>query len=96
MSIASAKMIENKLIGRREVKALVSFQKTLTRDEIRQLLAEHYKTNPSNVIIKKAVFVAGARTINVHAHIYASAEDVKKYEPEHILIRNKIIERVKK
>ncbi|MEM4281106.1 MAG: hypothetical protein QW470_03060 [Candidatus Caldarchaeum sp.] len=96
MSIISAKMTENRLIGRREVLAHISYQKPLTRDEMKQVLAEHFKVNPSNVVIKKADYVTGTKTVNIHAHIYGSVEDIKKYEPNHILIRNKIVEKVKK
>ncbi|MEM2237053.1 MAG: hypothetical protein QXR26_00245 [Candidatus Caldarchaeum sp.] len=96
MSVISAKMTENKLIGRRVVLAHVSYQKPLTRDEMKHVLAEYFKVDPSNVVIRKADFITGTKTVNIHAHIYGSVEDIKKYEPTHILIRNKIVEKVKK
>jgi len=96
MSIIDIKMQDNKLIGRREVEVLLEYGKPLTRDELKQLLATYLKTNPEQVVVKKAVYLTGSRKLTAHVHVYGSVDDAKKLEPKHILIRNKLLEREKK
>ncbi len=96
MSVMSVNMVDNKLVGRREVEVAITYKNPLTRDELKKVIGEHFKTDPSNIVIKKAVYSTGTKIIKVHAHIYDSPEKAKKIEPKHILIRNKLVEKEKK
>ncbi|MEM0383773.1 MAG: hypothetical protein QXS57_03930 [Candidatus Caldarchaeum sp.] len=96
MSIDKLSMVENKLVGRREVQASISYTKPLTREEIKKLIADHFRTDPAKVVVKKAAFSTGTHSVKVHAHLYEAVEQALKLEPEHILIRNKLAEKEKK
>jgi small subunit ribosomal protein S24e len=96
MSIVSSNLKDDKLIGRRDVEAIIAYSKNLTRDDLKQIIAKHFSVDPLNVIIRKATYLTGARLIKLHAHVYDSAEAAKKNEPKYILIRNKLVEKEKK
>ncbi len=96
MSIMSVNIVDNKLIGRLEVDATITYKNPLTREELKKTIGEYLKTDTSNVVIKKSVYLTGTRKVKVHAHVYDSIEKAKKFEPKHILIRNKLIEKEKK
>jgi small subunit ribosomal protein S24e len=96
MSIVSSNLKDDKLIGRRDVEAIIAYSKNLTRDDLKQIIAKHFGVDPLNVIIRKATYLTGTRIIKLHAHVYDSAEAAKKKEPRYILIRNKLVEKEKK
>ncbi|MEM1949596.1 MAG: hypothetical protein QXY50_03905, partial [Candidatus Caldarchaeum sp.] len=96
MSIDKLSMVENRLVGRRDVQAIISYTKPLTRDEVKKLIADRFRTDPAKVVVRKAEFITGTHTVKVHAHIYEAAEQILKFEPKHILIRNKLAEKEKK
>jgi small subunit ribosomal protein S24e len=96
MSIVSSNLKDDKLIGRRDVEAIIAYSKNLSRDDLKQIIAKHFSVDPLNVIIRKATYLTGARLIKLHAHVYDSAEAAKKNEPKYILIRNKLVEKEKK
>ncbi|MCS6769146.1 MAG: hypothetical protein NZ570_01750, partial [Candidatus Caldarchaeum sp.] len=81
MSVASVNMVENRLVGRREVEAAITFSKPLAREDLKKILAEHFKTETANVVVKKAVFLTGSNVVRVHAHVYRAVEDALKNEP---------------
>ncbi|MEM0441192.1 MAG: hypothetical protein QXF45_00885 [Candidatus Caldarchaeum sp.] len=96
MSLTDIRMIENKLVGRKEVSGKIAYDKPVKRDEVRQLLAEHFKTDVNNIVIRKMSYLTGTRLIDVKAHIYDSLDSIKAFEPLHILIRNNLAEKPKK
>jgi small subunit ribosomal protein S24e len=96
MSIVSSNLKDDKLIGRRDVEAIIAYSKNLTRDDLKQIIAKHFSVDPLNVIIRKAAYLTGTRLIKLHAHVYYSVEAAKKNEPKYILIRNKLVEKEKK
>jgi len=96
MSIVSVNLKEDKLVGRRDVEAVIKYTRGLTRDELKQVLAKHFNVDPLNIVVKKATYLTGTRIIKLHAHVYNSVDAAKKAEPKHILIRNKLVEKEKK
>lgn len=96
MSLTDVKMVENKLVGRREVSGRIVYVKPVKREEVKQILADHFKTNVNNVVIRKMTYLTGTRVIDVKAHVYDSADRVKSFEPLYILIRNNLAEKPKK
>lgn len=96
MSLTDLKMVENKLVGRREVFAKIVYDKPVKREDVKQLIAAHFKAGTSNVVIRSMRYVTGTRTIDVKAHVYDDSDKLKAYEPLFILVRNKLAERPKK
>ncbi|GBC72461.1 hypothetical protein HRbin03_00290 [archaeon HR03] len=96
MSLVDSKLVENKLVGRREVIAKISFTKPITRDEAKQLIAAHLSIDPARVVVRKLVYHTGSRLVDVYANVYDKVEGIKVFEPLYILIRNKLAERPKK
>ncbi|MEM0349469.1 MAG: hypothetical protein QXE96_07620 [Candidatus Caldarchaeum sp.] len=96
MSLVDSKLVENKLVGRREITAKISYTNPITRDEAKQLIAAHLNIDPSRVVIRKLLYRTGSRIVDVYANVYNKAEEIKVFEPLHILIRNKLAERPKK
>jgi small subunit ribosomal protein S24e len=94
---------ENKLLGRREVKAEVLHQgsPTPTRQEIKEAIASQLGTKPELVYIRHIYTEAGIGASRVEAHIYDSEEVAKATEPLYIIARNtpdgkKLLEEAKK
>ena len=96
MSIVSSNLKDNKLIGRRDIEAIITYSKSLSRDDMKQIIAKHFSVDPLNVVVRKATYLTGTRLIKLHAHVYDSVEAAKKNEPRYILIRNKLVEKGKK
>ncbi|MCS7133436.1 MAG: 30S ribosomal protein S24e [Candidatus Caldarchaeum sp.] len=96
MSLMDVKMVENRLVGRREVIAKLSYTAPLKRDEVKQILANHFGIEPKKVVIRKIKYLTGTKFVETLAHIYDSDEKIKVYEPLYILVRNKLAERPKK
>jgi len=96
MSIVSSNLKDNKIIGRRDVEAIIAYSKSLSRDDLKQIIAKHFSVDPLNVVVRKANYLTGTRLIKLHAHVYDSVEAAKKNEPKYILIRNRLMEKEKK
>lgn len=88
---------ENKLLGREEVnfKTLHEKESTPKRDMVREKLAGMFSVKKENVVVDFLVPEFGKNATVGYAKIYKSTEDAKKLEREHILVRNKIIEKAK-
>ncbi|MCS7110350.1 MAG: hypothetical protein NZ956_02630 [Candidatus Caldarchaeum sp.] len=96
MSLMDVRMVENRLVGRREVFAKLSYTTPLKRDDVKQILAGHFKVDPKKVVVREMKYLTGTRIVETFAHIYDSDEKIKAYEPFYILVRNKLAERPKK
>lgn len=96
MSLVDVKMIQNNLVGRREIVARIAYKTPLKRDEVKEILAGHFKVEPKTIIIRKINYVTGTRTMVVSANIYNSIEKIKTFEKPYILVRNNLAERPKK
>ncbi|GBC69995.1 hypothetical protein HRbin01_01702 [archaeon HR01] len=93
MSVEKLDVTENKLIGRKEVRARLRYEsKPLTRKETVAILAGHLKTSEENIIPVKILCLTGMRAVDVHAHVYKSVEDARKFERRYILKRCGLIQ----
>ena len=69
---------ENKLLGRTEVEAEVTFEgATPSRLSLKQDLAKELKADESLVIVQKVETNFGENTINVFANVYKKSEDLE-------------------
>lgn len=95
MQIEILEKKENKLLGRGEVnfKTIHEKEPTPKREIIREKLASLLNTKKENVVIDHLRTEYGKNSTFGYAKIYKSVEDAKKLESEHILIRNKLIEK---
>lgn len=96
MSLVDVRLFENKLVGRREIKAKIEYKTPLTREQTKELLANHFKVDGSLIVVRSVNFLTGTRVAEVEAHVYDSQEKLKTFEPLYILVRNKLAERPKK
>lgn len=80
---------ENKLLGRVEIDAVVSFEgKTPGRKEIRESVSTKIGLNPDLTVLRKVESQFGVNTIHIMAHSYANKETLMKTEPKHLLVRD--------
>ena len=79
---------ENPLIERKEIKAVVSFSgATPSRVEMRQKIAEKIGANPDTMTIAKTRAGYGKTEVECYVHVYKSADEMKKNEPEYLIKR---------
>lgn len=82
----------NKLLNRRELEFIISFDSsTPRRHEVVEFLANQYGIPSERIVVCKIINVFGSLKAKVHAHIYDSAEYVKRFEPMHILKKHPTI-----
>jgi len=87
----------NKLLNRRELDLIISYESsTPRRDEVRKLIAEKYGVEVERVIVEKLESMFGALKAKAHIHIYETVEDAKRIERRHILRRHGLLEEVGK
>ncbi|VVC02053.1 30S ribosomal protein S24e [uncultured archaeon] len=80
---------ENKLLGRTEIDAVISFDgKTPGRKEIRESVSTKIGLNPDLTVLRSVESQFGMNKIAVTAHSYADKEKLMKTEPKHILVRD--------
>lgn len=85
---------ENDVLGRKEIIANISFDKsTPTRKEIKELISVKIGANPDNIVLRKVKSNFGVRSIEATFHIYPTKEAVLATEPKYILIRDSIVEK---
>ena len=89
---------ENPLLGRIEVqfKIVHPKEKTPTRNDIRDELANVVNSKKDRVVIDKMETLFGKSETRGYAKIYDKKEMAKKIERDHILARDKIMEKEKK
>lgn len=74
---------ENKLLHRKEVKGLLTYEKeTPAKDQLQLNLASHYGADKELVVIEKMGNIFGARQANVYLKVYENIDSLKKYEKE--------------
>jgi len=87
----------NKLLNRRELDLIISYESsTPRRDEVRKLIAERYGVEVERVIVEKLESMFGMLKAKAHVHIYDTVEDAKRIERRHILRRHGLLEEVEK
>ncbi len=73
---------ENPLFGRKEIKGSVEAEITPNRDEIRNLVAQKFSTQPEKISIKGIYGKFGSKSFMINANIYTSSEEMEKTEPK--------------
>ncbi len=85
---------DNALLGRAEVDAVISFPgPTPSTQQMRDLIVQKLGCMPEMLVIKNTVSRFGTKELHVRANIYKSAEEMKKAEPNYVLVRNKLAEK---
>jgi small subunit ribosomal protein S24e len=88
---------ENKLFGRKEVLAKVSFSgSTPKRAELKTEVANKIVANPENCVLRNVTNEFGVRTVGVTLHAYESKEVMLKNEPRYILVREGVMPKPEK
>ncbi len=93
MEITITEEKHNPLIGRNEVKALITHlgEITPTREAVRSKIAAQMNFDLERVVIQEIVGHFGEPKSQLIVHCYDKAEDVSVFEPKFRLKRNKII-----
>jgi len=86
---------ENPLLERTEIRFTIRHEGegTPNREIIRSELAEKFNVKKDNVIVDNVHPGFGIQEIKGYAKVYKSVEKSKNWEREHILVRNKLIEK---
>ncbi|MBI5046874.1 hypothetical protein HZC07_04040 [Candidatus Micrarchaeota archaeon] len=88
---------ENKLLERKEVRAEVGFDgPTPKRAELKQAISGKIGANPEMVTVNKVSSNFGKKAVVVIAHVYTDKDKLMKTEPDHIKIREGLMEKKKK
>ncbi len=88
---------ENQLLDRTEVTFKASHAKegTPQREAVREKLASMLKATKERVIVDSMDSAFGKMETLGYAKVYKNKESAMKYEREHVLVRNKLKEKVK-
>jgi len=88
----------NPLLNRTEVYFTIHHkgEGTPNREIIRSELAEKLNVKKDNIVVDNIHSSFGVQESTGYAKVYTSAEKLKDWEREHILVRNKIIEKKEK
>jgi ribosomal protein S24E len=85
---------ENALLGRAEVDAVISFPgPTPSTQQMRDLIVQKLGCMPELLVLKNTVSHFGIKEVKIRANIYKTAEQMKKAEQNHVLVRNKLAEK---
>ncbi len=97
MEIEIVSKKENELLDRTEVKFKVAHPKegTPQREAVREKLAGMLKASKERVIVDAMDSEFGKMETLGYAKIYKTKDAAMKYEREHVLVRNKLKEKVK-
>ena len=82
MKFEITKEKENPLFGRKEIQADIEAQITPSKNEMINLIAQKFSTQPENISIKGIHGRFGSRNFLVNANIYSSKEEKEKTEPK--------------
>lgn len=95
MEMEIKRKTDNKLLKRTEVEFVLHHAKGATpkRDEVRDLVAKQLRGKKENVVVDSMESEYGRAATRGYAKLYESAEQAKKLEPNHILVRNKLAEK---
>lgn len=97
MEIEIVSKKENELLDRTEVKFKASHPKegTPQREAVREKLATMLKASKERVMVDSMKSEFGRMETVGYAKVYKTKEAAMKYEREHVLVRNKLKEKVK-
>jgi ribosomal protein S24E len=88
---------DNKLFGRKEVSAKVSFTgPTPKRADIKKEVAGKLTANPDNCVLRDVEGEFGMKRVKVLLHAYDTPELLKKSEPRYILVREGMAQKAEK
>ncbi len=88
---------ENKLLGRIEIGAAVSYEGVMpSRKEIKEAVCTKLGFNPENAAIRQIDTKFALKKAGVLVHAYQSKDKMMRTEPQHILVREGVAERKKK
>ncbi len=73
---------ENPLFGRKEIKGSVDAEITPNKNEMIDLIAQKFSTQPEKITLKGIHGKFGSKSFLVNANIYFSSEEKKKAEPK--------------
>jgi len=97
MNVNVISTTDNKLLERKEVVAEVAFDgPTPKRAEIKQAIGGKIGANPEAMVLRDVSSSFGTKTIKVVAHLYATKDKLMATEPEHIKVREGLMEKKKK
>ena len=86
------------LLQRTDIKYRANHPKeiTPTRETVRDELAKLLQSKKENIVIAQQKTIFGKAVTVGYAKVYKNLETLKKFEQEHILVRNKLVEGKKK
>jgi small subunit ribosomal protein S24e len=95
MEVEIIKKHDNSLLERTEVDFRVRHpgETTPTRDSIREALKEALKVSKETLVIDHMKGEFGKGETTGYAKVYKSAERAKYIEVEHVLVKNKLVEK---
>ena len=93
MEITVTEEKENSLIGRKEIRAIITHlgDVTPTREVVRSKIAAQLNADLDRVVVQSINGHFGEPKSQLIVHCYDNSEIVLAYEPKYILKRNKII-----
>lgn len=88
MEVEVKNKIDNKLFQRKEVLAYAYFTGTTPkRAELKAEVANKVAANPDNCVLRSVENEFGMKRVKVCIHAYESMDNLKKFEPRHVLVR---------
>lgn len=97
MDVNVTNKTENKLFGRKEVTAKVSFSgPTPKRAELKSEVANKIAANPDNCVLRSVTNEFGIKSVAVKLHAYESKDIMMKNEPRYILVREGVMQKPEK
>jgi|SRR3989339_1491063 len=88
MEIEIKNTSDNKLLGRREIEAKVSYNgPTPKRQEVLEAVSKKVGMNPDFAVLRQIVNEYGIQRIAVVVHAYQNKERLEKVEPAHLRSR---------
>ncbi len=90
MELKLEQIRENKLLGRREVVALIAHEgaSTPTRQQVREAVASQLGVSPELVFVRSIKTEFGRGVSKAEVHVYSSEAQAKVVEPLYIIARN--------
>lgn len=73
---------DNQLFNRKEVKVLVESASSPSKLDAEKSIADHFKSEQSNIVINNVKGKFGCKTFLINANIYNSLEDKENFEPK--------------
>ncbi|MDD5022759.1 MAG: hypothetical protein PHU63_01180 [Candidatus ainarchaeum sp.] len=92
MKIEKIQENKNKLLNRKEIQTVVSFEgATPKREEIKKIICEKTGSNSDLCVLKNVKTAYGSNKIEVLLYAYENKEKMMENEAKHSLKRNKLI-----